>query len=291
MRYSTLPKKHKSDSRYNEYSFLYLENESEVSDYIAIDHIIKSKQSINLLFGFKRQTFHNDFSNYAIHEAESSNTLAKVLPLVINLSPEPCNNIFDYCNITDNLLKSLYESFYKWVRKGYVVRINHSCGACYVDSVENTVEITTQQMYNWMLNRSIENDMQITSKVISIENDVTLHESIVKLYSNSIGCKPEDIHQINNFKLRTILFEAKDYYSFFLKGIMQGLDTIVFQTTAQDIKQITDIKQLLESIMKQYPERILKVYIRCSEYLVQSNTENGLFSVNIPNIKINFIHK
>jgi hypothetical protein len=79
--------------------------------------------------------------------------------------------------------------------------------------------------------------------------------------------------------------KGEDFSKFFNDGIQNhNLKNIVFETTAQDSRQVDGIKKVFEYLMTKYPNKILNIYVKTYE------SQKELFKTKLKNINITFLH-
>ncbi len=289
MKLATL--KYKGDSfgmKGNVYSFLFLENMQDVLFYQSINEQIKSRQSVNFWIGFKSQTFRPDIVNFAAHEAESDNAISRFMAAELAWRGTS-TSLIDYCGIADNIINEIHAMMKKFILNGQLVRVQKNGGYCPIKSedyaeYDSIVEINEQEMYNFLLNGDIQSEFKITSKTILIENDSYIPHRLVENFCDLTATDKNDIQLITSFKLKTILFKDSDYFNFFNSGIKDyGLTNIVLQTTAQDGRQISGIKKVMEALMSKHKDKVLNIYVQTYA------SDKHLFETSLPNINITFL--
>lgn len=271
-----------------EYLFLCLENIKDAEYYIQLNSLIKSKQAISFWMGFKSQSgnfIRESPLNYLVHEEPSNNIIANALAIKMNLSEEP-TSLVKYCTDADVLIQDMNFNIVKHLTKGCLIRINAVGGYCPIENYndyEKVVDINEQEMYNFLLHQSIDFKFEITKPTLVIENDNYIPIKLIDDFCDKTKTNKEDIQIITSFKHRTILFKQKDYIEFFDNGLLDGLTTVVFETTAQDNTQIESIKKILEYLMRMHPDKTLTIYAKVYD------SDKHLFETDGKNIKINFL--
>jgi len=263
------------------YSFLLLENNEDLIAYTYIDKIVKSKQAISFWMDLKSQDFRKTPNDYLAHEV-SENSIARVLSLNMEIK-RTTTSIIDFCLDTDSIIFELHERLDEYINVLHKnVRINELGGICTIDNnfseYDVVKDIDEKQMLNFILSKNIDFDFNIKGKSIVIENDNINPKSLIKLFVNKTSIK--DIQIFQGFKMKTILFNEKDFFKFFKEGLIQGLENIIFETTGQDVNQINLLKQILEQIMVSFPEKEITIFVKTY------SSDKELFSSKLKNINI-----
>ena len=278
-----------SNSRGENYSFICLESNNDVLIYKVINEQIKSKQAVDFWFGFKSQTFRKSISDYAVHEAESTNGMAFILATKLEFSEKP-TSIADYCGFADDIINDMHKSMFEFIDKGKMVRINRNGGYCPIDNLDEyhtAVDINEQEMFNYIVSGDINLKFEITSDTIVIENANYIPDDLIRDFNKLTSIPKNEMQIITSFKTKSILFKDSDYIKFFEDGIINhNLTNIVFQTTGQDTRQISGIKRVFEHIMSKCPDKVLCIYVK-----VYNKEVRYLFETNLKNIKIIFIER
>lgn len=265
---------------------LILETVDDVLLYAQLNAQIKSRQAIGFWIGFKSQNFRATPLGYVAHEVDSGNTMAQVLATKITLKNEP-TSLVEYCNISDGIINDIHNSMIRFVMSDNLVSVNSVGGYCPIQDTSEyltTAKINEKQLYNFLLFGDIDADLKITAETIVIENDNYMPEELINQFCSKTGVDRLDIQVINSFKHKTLLFKAEDYLNLFHEGITaKGLRNIVFETTAQDLHQISGLKQVFEKVAQMNRSHTLKIYIK-----TYSRNED-LFKTDAPNIKIIFL--
>jgi hypothetical protein len=287
--FNTISKKEWNKEELVKHSQLLIENYDDLNKYIHWNSLIRSKQAGNFWIGFKSQNYRQSMSDYYAHERECRNT---VIQNVLSLECEnrATTSLLEYCQIADKILFDIYSTMKKFLDRGELVRVNHLGGySPYHDGmfiIDDMIEITDDnQIMDFILTGELSLSMEITKKSIYMENadklngftqyDKEILDKLQKYYINK-----EDIQIFNQFKLKTILWDGLDYIKFFVKGIENGLENIIFESDFQDMKQFNGLKSILESVMLKYPDNTMNVYIK-------KHTQNKVYlTTTSPNIKI-----
>ncbi len=272
------------------YSVVVLEDVQDVADYRAIDEQIKSRQAVGFWMGFKTNGFHADPLNYAAHQLESGNTVGLLMANCLGLSESPVS-MLDYCQKADSIFNDMYKSMAEFVqdKRWGLVSVNRLGGYCPINKKDlqqytDIIELNEQELYNYLLSGETEFEMKITSATIVIENDRRIPSGLIQQYCGLTSTSPESLQVITSFKLKTILFEEKDWITFFMNGIKNGgLTNIVFRTTGQDFIQISGIKRVFEYIMNLFPDKTLNLFIKAYA------KDRDMFTTDAKNINITFL--
>lgn len=268
------------------YQFTCLETVEDVDKYRAVNEQVKSRQAVGFWFGFKSQTFRKEPLNYAVHE-ENTNTIGLVLATKMNFSESPIS-IIDFCTMSDDIINGMHESMYRLVNQGNMIRINKRGGYCPIDSFDEYQEVlpmNEQEMYNFLICGEVNMDFFINSNTIVIENDNYLPERLINSFHKLTNIPKDNMQIITSFKMKTILFKDEDFIKFFNDGIQNhNLKNIVFETTAQDSRQVDGIKKVFEYLMLKYPNKTLNIYVKTYE------SQKELFQTKLKNINIIFLH-
>lgn len=265
-----------------EYSFLILENYSDLEMWANLNTQIRAKQAINFWMGFKSQTFRQTPVDYCAHE-DNQNMMGVILGTKMTFTPEP-TSLVKYCTNSDDIIHQMHTYALKYIRTGKLVRINTMGGMCPIDDLDEYTtikEINELGLLNFMLHKDPDYIMDITGKTVVLENVEHTPEKLMKELTTTFKIPNTEIQFIGNFKQRTILYKEMDFYILFKNAIENGLRNISFDTSAQDMKQITGLKTILEKIMSQQ-EFVLNIYVSCANWLKEKLTTNS------ENIKIIF---
>ena len=271
------------------YSFLFLETLEDLHNYEAISMQILSRQSVGFWMGFKSQpkTFYRSPMDYACHEVESDNAMAFIMPIYMELSGKSEVSIVDYCNQSDKILDSIHNNMVHHILNGKVIRAQKNGGYCPISDTEydeymSVEDINEQEMYNFLLHGDIRSEFKISSETIVIENGKHIPNTIISKFHELTGIAKDQMQVITSFKKKAILFSDKDYVRFFNDGIVNfGLKNIVFETTSQDSRQISNVKKVIEHIMTKHTDKAINVYVM-TRY-------PDAFTTNLPNVNITFI--
>src|SRR6185369_10538466 len=195
------------------------------------------------------------------------------------------------CNDADNIIDEMHKAMLLYVKDGRVVRVNQHGGYCPIEAsefitYESVTDLNEEEMYNYIVYGTTDYRFEVTSHTLVIENGKYLPTKLVDTFCNITGTPHAEVQVITNFKTKSILFRPVDFKTFFKDGIEKhGLKNIVFQTSAQDSRQIEGLKQIMQSVMFRYPERTLNIYVSISDY----NRNKALFETKSPNITITFL--
>lgn len=279
---SILPTGHVGDKP-KLYKFLVIENTNDLEIFSNANAFIKAKQSINFWMGFKQEKYYNTPYGYVAHQVEAANTMASVMATKLTFSDKPVS-ITDYCNFSDKVINDIHHSMLKMLCNGFDVRVNQSTGFCPISTDElsgydEVKSITDQEAVSFLLNNGdINYKFEINSSNLIIENDKYAPDSLVKLLEG------KDYQLISLFKQRTIMFKPIDFFNLFKDGINNGLRSIYFATTGQDISQIQKLTQVLEQVMKALPNAQLNIYAK-----LYSSEKQQSIKTELNNIHIRFI--
>lgn len=274
-----------SISRGKKYSFICLETEQDADSYSHVNAEIKAHQSVNFWMGFKSQTFRQSPSDYYEHEESQDNIMGAALSVKLSFAQKPVS-LVEYCNDSDNIINEMNNRIFKYIRRGDKVRINSNGGYCPISDFEGyeiVKDITEIEMFNFLLHKETDYTFEISGKYLVIENDRHIPEYLIKSFSEKTGISPKQVQIFNSFKHRTVLFKEGHFIKLFKDGIKQGLEAIIFETTAQDVPQINKLKAVFEHLMPFYPDRTLNIWCKIYEH------NRKLITSNVKNIKINFL--
>lgn len=250
----------------SECSFLLLENLQDLQIYQNLNQQIKSKDSINFWIGFKSQTFRNSALGYAQHEAESGNTISHLLAYHLDVFRKgESTSMVEYCDIADSIIANVHQGMMDIIEnRNSFVRINKMGGYCPIDKnlsvYHNQIIINEQEMCNYLLHGEINVDFSIQNKTLVIENDGYLPVSVIEKFTTLTGIAKEDLQIITDFKHKTLLFKSSNWITFFENGIKNGLENIVFETSAQDIRQINELSTVLDHVIP--TGKVISVYVK-----------------------------
>lgn len=247
------------------YSQLLIENEKDLILFISYDSEIRSKQSIDFWIGFKTQTFRTSMGDYYCHERDCRNTsIQQFMALYVEM--KGVESVIDYCSASDKILGSKYSTMQNILNRGEYVRVNnlggyspYNDGMFVIDEMKDIVE--DEQVKNFILSGEINLPMVIDKKCLVLENADRPPSNFISKIKDIIKYDDNDIQTFTTFKLKTILWDKKEYIEFFKKGFLNGLDTIAFQSTLQDIQQFNKLKELLEFLVLEMKVP-LSVYIQ-----------------------------
>jgi len=273
----------KLTSKNKDWSFICLESKDDLVKYQAINEQVKSKQAVDFWFGFKSHKFRNSPTSYAQHELESNNTIGLPLAIKMDLSEKP-TSIIDFCSMADNIINDMHSCMFKYIDIGEMVRINYMGGYCPIDNLNEyhtVIDINEQEMYNFIVCGDIKSVFEINSDTIVIENNKYIPEELVNKFNEFTSIPKNNIQVITSFKSKSLLFKDEDYIKFFNDGIIKhNLKNIVFETTAQDTRQIDGIKKVFEYLMSKHTNRILTIYVKTYHkelFKTKSNNINIIF--------------
>lgn len=260
---------------------LILENSKDLALYIPLNQQIKSKQAVNFWFGFKSQSYRESVSDYLVHE-DNKNTIAKVLAIKMEYKNTGSTSIIDFCNDTDKIIYDVHKRMCEFIYRGDMVKVNNLGGFCNIQDFSDfnsVVDINEQEMYNYLISGQIDLNLKITSDTIVIENASAVPMNLISSYCELTNSQPDNIQIITSFKQKTLLFTDKDWFKFFSEGIkLYNLKNIIFETTAQDQKQIRSLKTLLEKLDTEF-----NIFIKTGKH------NHKLFKSDNPKIKISFL--
>jgi len=290
-------------STYTEYSTqkefqqIILETVEDVLIYKAINEQIKAKQAVGFWMGFKTNTFYDDPCDYASHQIESDNGIARVMSTALSLGGSGLGqntnskvSMLDYCNVADIFINNIHANMLEYVNKGKLVRVGFLGGYCSITKDDlkechTLIEINEQQLYNFLLTKELDTEFKITSNTIVIENGNYLPKKLIETYCNIKKINPEKLQVITGFKQKTLLYKTADWVKFFQNGYRDHkLKNIVFETTGEDLSQIRNMKSLLESLNLK-----LNIYIMISNYAIKKNIHE--FQTNSPNLQIHLLER
>ncbi len=269
------------------YNYICIENEHDAQVFAQYNSLIKSRQSVNFWMGFKSQSYRNNMVDYQQHDGERDNIMANVMATRCNLS-ETEVSMLDYCNLSDKIIEDMNRQVLKFIHEGRLVRIADTGGYCPIDDLkeyDNALDINEEEALNFMLHKSIDFNFEITKPTIVIENAPRIPKELIEEFCVKTNTDKESIQVFNSFKQRTILFQIVDYKTLFENGIKNGLKNIVVETSAQDVKQLDNMKYILQSVMFKFPEKTLNVYINVFGY------NKPIFETDSKNINIIFLNK
>lgn len=276
-----------TDFKDKSYPHIILENLEDAAIYFAMDDQVKAQHSANFWMGFKSQSFWATMSDYYVHESESHNYMGCFLGLKCDFRES--TSLMEFCNMSDSLISDIHKSMYRYIKEGYLIRINSKGGYCWIKDTsdyKDLVDIDQHQLYNFIINGGLNNDLKITAKSIVIENDNYYPKEVIEAYATAFKAPKEDLQVITSFKQKTLIFTSNEFYSLFKDGIKNyGLTNIIFETTGQDQKQIRDIKKLFESLATE--SNPLNIFIRVSRY--KESQFKKLFETTSKHININFL--
>ncbi len=269
---------------------LLIESIEDLNTYILHDSVIRSKQAADFWIAFKTQTYRTNIADYYQHEKECRNTAIQcMLAVDINIKAQLTNQVtslIEYCSKADKFLADKYSAMLRFLNNGQVVRTNHLGGFCpYEDGmfeIDEMVDVDSEeQVKSFILDGRLDISMKINKKTIVIENSDNIPESLIETFQKISNIKKEDIQVFNTFKLKTILWKEKEFFNFFKKGLEDGLENIVFESSFQDLQQFKKLKTLLEAIMSTTSSN-LNVYIKMWSNLkikaeleeIQKNSKN-----------------
>lgn len=269
--------------------FLVLENIEDAKLFFELDAKIKAKQSINLWLGVKSQpsNFVRSAMSYASHEAEGNDPVAQTMATALELTAIHTGkdvSLVEYCKIADKYISEFHEYILSEIQEGNFVRLNKMACGCSVNDLtgfDSYQDINELETYNFMLSGEINMDFSIKNKIVVLENSTRLPINLVKNFNNITNTTPEELQIITSFKKKSILFKKSDFVKFFLDGVKNGLQTIVCDTTGQDVGNIKELKDVIEYVAKTFPYKTFNAYI--------STYRKELFSTNLPNINVVFI--
>ena len=268
------------------WNHLVLETIEDFNIYKVIDEKVKAHQSVNLWFGFHSQKFRDTIGTYAQHEAEGSNGMAQVMATYTTLAQMSGKdvNLANYCLVADNIVAELYQYMKETINKGKFIRINKSGGTCSIgtDLSEYAViqDINELELHQFLLNGEIDTKFVMNNKTVVIENASYIPQ-VVERYCKLTSTDPKTIQVITSFKQKSILFKDEDYIKFFMEGVANGLENIVFETSAQDERNIRNLKRIFEFIANKFPEKIFNIFI--------ATWKKDLFETELPNIKVIYL--
>lgn len=275
------------DHQSKKHKLLVIENHEELNAFTEISQLLRSKQSVSFWFGLKSSWYANDALSYVGHEAGNA---AIEQALAIKMTFAEKMSIVDFCNTADTYINQMHENMLKFMDKGEFIRVNYHGGYCPIkpdlSGYDEVIEINHQQMYNYLVHKDTDFDFKIKAKAIVIENAARWYpKELVQKASEMLSIPPDEIQLINNFKQHTMMFKDEDYFRFFMDGIHQGLETIIFESSGTDKNQIVNMKRLMEAIYSrpETKDKKLTLIARASEKL-----QTELTATN-PNISIKFI--
>lgn len=271
------------------YPNLLIETPKDLDLFISLDSLIRSKQAVGFWIAFNSQSFKKSPMDFLVHEMETPNPLAIALSHKMSLNAKS-TSLVEYCDGADKLLNDKYRFITKTILDGKCVKINSNGGVCPYDIQEPLFEIhdighdlTEEEIKNFILCGSRKIDIEIKNQTIVFENSNHEPKHVIGKFSSITKIKQKNIQVLNLFKAKTLLWDKKDFFTFFVNGIENGLKNIVFESTLQDLIQYNLLKALLEAVMKKYPKNILNVWILTYNKKIHLTT-------NRDNIKINIIN-
>ena len=115
--------------------------------------------------------------------------------------------------------------------------------------------------------------IKISGEYLVIENDKVISDEML-LYLQTMGINNK-YYLLNNFRDAIYGYKEKQYYEMFNQAIENGLTTIIFETTLNDMNQITQLKNILELVMKSNPYKFLEIRIMTNtKHNIKSGTKN-----------------
>jgi hypothetical protein len=124
-------------------------------------------------------------------------------------------------------------------------------------------------------------EFKLKNKTIVIENASYVPKKVIEKYCAISDTAPETIQIVNSFKQKCILFDEKDYIKLFIEGVENGLENIVFETSGQDEKNISNLIKIFGYIANKYPDKHFYIYV------LTYNEE--LFTTELPNVTVVFL--
>ncbi len=252
------------------YSSLLIETEVDLNLFISYDSIIRSKQAVNFWMSFKTQSFYSSMNGYLQHEKESKN-IAMLCLMALHVDLHGVSSVAEYCAKADSLLDNKYNSMRNIIYSGKCVRVNHIGGySAYNEAIhkmdeEQSIDISSdgEKVKNFILVGDIKLSIPNNKKCIVLENADYKPERFITEIKDILNYKDnKDIVCITNLKLKTILWSKNDYIKYFTEAFINGMNTLAFQSTFQDMRQFTQMKDLLIHLVDKLNIKDFTVYFK-----------------------------
>ena len=273
-----------ADGSSKTYIHILIENLIDAKMYWDVYAPITAKKNMNAWFGFKSQTFRQSINDYLTHEGTNTAPETRVLAMTLDFK-ETSTSLVEFCTMSDNLMLQKYDIIKSQLGKEKgIVRINREGGVGILtldelSKYDEFIEITEENidiLQAFIICGEIHlPKIEINKEIIIIENTRDINERFVNELYKIID--KDKIQIINRFKAKGLLLKSEDYIKIFQKGIDNGLRTICFSTTGQDMHNLRNLHRLLMKLLEMNLDKKFILYISSWQKNVKdlfTNTEN-----------------
>lgn len=228
------------------YLFLKISNMDDLMLYNKHYSNISAEQNVGLYMGYQRQTFRDGIMNYMVHERNISST-TRLFAFKLNTTQKDMS-LIDVCNMSDNLIYQKVAGVKKLIDGGFEALINSVGGYSYISDMsdfDEEIDISEKEVLNFIVKGNINiKDWDLSKECVVIENSDSISKDLKSKMSKYINSYTE----ITNFKRDFHFYSPEEVVKMFVSGVKNGLRSICFETTGQDMFQIENMKKLLNKV-------------------------------------------